>query len=855
MKTIVRRTLMFLLPLAAIIIITLLAAPYLIDSLIIPRLLANIAILDKSASISRITPFSTRGTLRFEDKGTSIASVPRFEMTYSPASLIKRRIFSLTIDHATIHVTRDNNGFHLAGFSPDSTATSPASGRFITTPIVFPAAIETLRLKQCSVIIHERGQADNRFTLTARADFTFTNQNGPGFALSSVDGSFFLFDSMSANGSFALVIGDREHTVSINLQTALDQLSNRFIGPGNTCSGSLAADLSARVDAKDFKISGIKTDGIIEQFQFHRGSILVRGGKADSTLSFSLSGSPQNLSYSIGTVFIDQPVVMRSSIAGNGSYSNALVRATGMISTTIDSPIFKDNAPLPLSLDYDLQIHTDTRDWQTDLSGTLISEQKRVLSYNDVLLVMPDITSKVSLSGTEMDLSGQLNITATPFSAARGQSQLDISTITLNADLTSSADRSSVHLRGSIPTLNYPTAGVTVKEIVFNLPFDTPFSPELSARKGAVTVESVNLNDNPLLSVSTTLSQSDESVHLAGTVRSLFSETEDLRIDGVFDMRDRHAHLDWSLDSAPITSETLVSIVPASSSFDFNGVFSTSGQLSFKDNRLSGHGLIALDVETFQIPDKNVTIDTISCNTLFPDLPSLASKPSQRCSAELLDFGNLHFSDARIDFRIEDQETLFIEKSSVRWCQGKLESASLRLSKHDPEINTVLYSSKINFSDLLNQFGLDQAAGEGTLNGKLPIALSKGGLFFDDGFLFSTPGTGGIIKFSDTDMLRQGVGAADVGGYLDYSMKAMEDFAYEWTKLSFNSSGEELLLSMELNGKPRTPLPYGFKNGMIIETDKGDGLQYPIQLDVNFRLPLAELFQFGQNIQSIKENM
>ena len=42
---------------------------------------------------------------------------------------------------------------------------------------------------------------------------------------------------------------------------------------------------------------------------------------------------------------------------------------------------------------------------------------------------------------------------------------------------------------------------------------------------------------------------------------------------------------------------------------------------------------------------------------------------------------------------------------------------------------------------------------------------------------------------------------------------------------------------------------------MIIETDKGDGLQYPIRLDVNFRLPLAELFQFGQNIQSIKENM
>jgi hypothetical protein len=179
----------------------------------------------------------------------------------------------------------------------------------------------------------------------------------------------------------------------------------------------------------------------------------------------------------------------------------------------------------------------------------------------------------------------------------------------------------------------------------------------------------------------------------------------------------------------------------------------------------------------------------------------------------------------------------------------------VRLSRSKPEINTALYCSKINFSDLLNQFGLDQAAGEGSLNGKLPIALSKEGLSFDDGFLFSTPGTGGIIRFSNTDMLRQGVGAADLGGYLDYSMKAMEDFAYQWTKLSFNSSGDELQLTMELNGKPRSPLPYGFKNGMIIETNKGEGLQYPIRLDVNFRLPLAELFLIGQDIQSIKEKM
>jgi hypothetical protein len=60
---------------------------------------------------------------------------------------------------------------------------------------------------------------------------------------------------------------------------------------------------------------------------------------------------------------------------------------------------------------------------------------------------------------------------------------------------------------------------------------------------------------------------------------------------------------------------------------------------------------------------------------------------------------------------------------------------------------------------------------------------------------------------------------------------------------------------MELDGKPRLPLPYGFKNGIMVETDQGSGLQYPIRLDVNFRLPLAELFEVGQNLQSMKENL
>ena len=91
--------------------------------------------------------------------------------------------------------------------------------------------------------------------------------------------------------------------------------------------------------------------------------------------------------------------------------------------------------------------------------------------------------------------------------------------------------------------------------------------------------------------------------------------------------------------------------------------------------------------------------------------------------------------------------------------------------------------------------------------------------------------------------------------YLDYSMKALENFSYNWTKLSFNSQKDDLLITMQLDGKPADPLPFGYKNGQIVPSEQGPGLQHPIRLDVNFRLPMQDLFQYGKNIQSIMENM
>ncbi len=829
-------------------------APLLIDAYVLPRLFQNISSIDASASVSRITPFSASGTLSMDDGEKPVASVPRFELRYTPASLYNKRLSSLTIDNAIIHLIKDNRGFRVAGFSADpGNRNAPVSSQ--PQPRFFPAAVENMILRQCSLIIHEQEQADIRFSLSSVLHLDFNDKTPSGFALSSVEGTFLLFDAVTAKGELSLISETDGHTLFINLQAGLNQLPDRFVGRQNQASGSLDANISAKLDPESLHLENLTATGTIKNFQITHEEQMIRGGGADSTVSFTLSGSPDQLDYRIGSFSINTPVSLESEISGAGSYKSNQLQIEGLIQNRVALPSVQQAGPLSFPIRYELNLDTSSLAWRARLNGKYHPAEPQTLGRDDFTMNVPDFDVSSSITRTGKGLAATIEFGGRPFSINSKQTKLDISEISLKAQLERSDELSAVHISGSIASLDVPSSGMKLADIRLDLPYHFPFSPQHKQHNGRMTVGSVTYRDSELFAVTAELSQQQGSLQLSGDLKSLFSDSMRLQLEGAFEEEPLQVHLDWALDKTALSASSVPPALLTFEGLDFNGFLTSSGTLLYRNGQISGSTQLHLDLDTLQVPEKNITIKTIACAVTFPSLPALSSLPSQHCSAAELAFGNLQFSDAEINFRVEDPETVFIEKSSIKWCQGKLESTSLRLSRSNPEINTALYCSRINFSDLLNQFGLDQAQGQGTLNGKLPIALSREGLSFDEGFLFSTPGTGGIIRFSNTDILRQGVGSADVGGYLDYSMKAMEDFAYQWTKLSFNSSGDELQLTMELNGKPRTPLPYGFKKGVIIKTDKGEGLQYPIQLDVNFRLPLAELFQIGQNIQSIKENM
>jgi hypothetical protein len=91
---------------------------------------------------------------------------------------------------------------------------------------------------------------------------------------------------------------------------------------------------------------------------------------------------------------------------------------------------------------------------------------------------------------------------------------------------------------------------------------------------------------------------------------------------------------------------------------------------------------------------------------------------------------------------------------------------------------------------------------------------------------------------------------------MELAAAALKDYDYSWAKLNITSEGEELLLQMQMDGKPAKTLPFVYRKdigGFIkVEADSKGSKFQGIRLDVNFRLPLNKLLQYKDLIEMIE---
>ena len=776
-------------------LIFLLSLPYLFDLYLFPQLIAKLPFTEKELSISRLSLWKLRGTLTLADEDRPTLSVPRFELMYTPSSLLQGKIAGLLLDSASLQMEMQGGHPVVRGLPLDNSSDMPEDK---TSSFLLPLAVETIILKNCSITLYRELQKPIVTTVNGRFSLGFLEQPENKKLLSTLSGQIQATGDLSLSGEFGLKSESNDYKIHLQLQAPdIGQLSQ--ISPAlkdAQLTGGLFLSGQAIYDHLSSQITGYEATVKLPGFQFKKNDLIFKNISEEKPVILQSSGNLEKAQYALSNIILAKPEKMTLELKGEIKILEKTFNGIGQL--------FFTRTNSTVNLNYKGANHQSA----TKISYQLVSD-----TFN---------------------IGDAFNISSL---TADGNVEIKGSTI-------------AATLNSRIPKITHKKSQTALVNLSLQLPFQYPLLAKGTA--GKLRIEKIKYQGVNSGKLRATLLPSAEGIAFTTLFTSPFVPDLRLSCKGSAQMTtDITARC--RLPETKLDSSTFPGFIKLPDELSFQGKLSANGEFHITEKVPTGK--ITVDYRDGTLIHGENELSNINIGVVFPHLPLLQSSPGQLCTIGSLNLGKIKLSDARIRFRIEDDQAIFLEKSRFSWCGGRVETGGFTLSKDMKEFETTLYCDRLGFTELLAQFGIDQTEGQGSLNGRLPILINNKGLVFDDGFLFSTPGNSGIVRFNDTKQLRQGIPDINKSAYLDYSMKALENFSYNWTKLSFNSLENDLLITMQLDGKPAEPLPFGYKKGQIIPSSKGPGLQHPIRLDVNFRLPLQDLFQYGKNIQSIMENM
>jgi hypothetical protein len=394
-----------------------------------------------------------------------------------------------------------------------------------------------------------------------------------------------------------------------------------------------------------------------------------------------------------------------------------------------------------------------------------------------------------------------------------------------------------------------------------NIPLRFPAATP--AKAGIVEIEAVRYQNLNLGSIKAGLQQTASGISFNGNLKSALIPALSAKFSGEtqlasFEDHETRAHFEiYYPKTGPEVD--LGKLLPAAAGFTFKGKLLEEGNLVIGKEGFNAAARSAISSGEIRHRKNKIAIEAIQMDLLIPDLAQMRSAPSQKLKFARASLGEMNLENGEIDFQIESTQSVLVEKSHFIWCDGKVDAPAIRFTSGIEDYNLILYCDRLDLAKVLQQFGAASVKAEGQLNGRIPLRYQNGQLSFKDGFLFTTPGESGKIRMTDTEILTAGI-PQDTPQYvqMELARKALEDYDYTWAKLNLTTEGEDLLLKMQLDGKPAKSLPFVYQKDMggfaKVEADVQGSTFQGIRLDVNFRLPLNKIMQYKELIQMIQKS-
>ncbi len=204
-----------------------------------------------------------------------------------------------------------------------------------------------------------------------------------------------------------------------------------------------------------------------------------------------------------------------------------------------------------------------------------------------------------------------------------------------------------------------------------------------------------------------------------------------------------------------------------------------------------------INLQDLSFTQNGTTISGLSAALQLTDLLSPRSLPRQKITIQRIDPG-VPMENMEIIYRIQgtDSAQLAIDKAQLSLLGGTLSTGSTVIDPISSATNVVLQVADLDLDALFKLIDVEGLAGDGRLDGSVPLTLSGDSVSIQDGVLAARKP--GILRFKSEKVSQLLAGSAkDV----DLLLQALTEFHYtELTLKLNNSANNDLLTTLSLLG-------------------------------------------------------
>jgi hypothetical protein len=831
-----------------------------LESSLIPGTAKRFGIQQAAIDIPRLGLFRTViGPLRLGDGDRDFLDIASIKINYTPAGLINRHIDRVILDGVTVNAAWRDNSLTLPGFSPPP-ATEKTTGKPPVLP--WPVTIGALEINNAMINLF---LADDLFQVPVTLNLVSLDKG-----MKVVDTTL----SLSPRGQ-ALTVRARLDTGhgNIHLQATAPAVNLNSLSDWISRLSGLDVNGRAGLSAEaDIRLSPLRVSSAAVNLSLSKGNLAYQDialGPVDNRnpLSIHVSGSTDGgwqVNGSPMAVFATVPFRLsgfKGSVSAPSEYGNR----QGAFSITLDrsaestTPDFCLLAPVAVAGAIDMVSLKNA--WRVDITGKQAADRSAAcrIKAGDVTVDTPVPAFTFSAEGTGSQTGIKARIVLSGADINTGTEKITVSdgVIQAGADISHTRDkRASVsgHLQLSTGKIADSVQQAEIKKVSVDFPFQWP---QPGRDRGELGIGPLTWQGLDLGSLTGRLQQRGKGVEISGLYTLGLVPGLKGDLSGTLSMDDdapamrMKLHLHHPGDAGEID---LGRFLPRAAGMVVKADLDAVVDVGLADGRLTGRLTSQIDNGHVLSAEKDLAITGITAGLTIPDLPAFKSAPDQKIVFKKASLGDIQLTDGEFEFQLESGRTIFLEKSSFKWCRGSVYAEGMRISPDRAEYDLTLYSDRLNLAEVLNQIGSIHAGGDGTVSGRIPIRYAGGDISINNGFLFSAPGEGGIIYLNKTDILTAGLPKnSPQYGQIDLAREALKNYRYDWAKVLLNSEGKDLHVTLSFDGRPTRSLPFIYdkkKGGFVRDKEARQLSEFKgLSLDVNFRIPLNELIGYKKLLE------